>query len=391
MSKHRSAAAALVVALSAALAGCSAGNAAGAPAAPAAQPLSLTMSLATPAATWAVVRTGGREAGGKFWQLLVRPQASSTWRLVTPPGVADDGGLAIATEGSSGLVVGFLPSQLLKFTPRAITTDGGAHWSQGLLPASLTPSPGALAALPDSRLLAATSKGVEESARAATGWSLLVSLRTLAATPAGRECGLVRLTAVAAVSSGAVLAGGQCARRGIAVVFEQAAGGWQSATLKLTKALGRQPAEVVRLTGAAPSAPSVLLAIGAGKAQTLLAASLSPSGAKLSEWGRTDLPASAGPSFFFASSGSWGVVASNRAQYEVTTGTSGFSYNAAPVPLPRAGGMAAFGTGQPGRDILAQTQMYALVPGLDAVAVWHEDNSDNWRKTQVIGIPPATG
>ena len=37
-------------------------------------------------------------ANPTFWEVFVRPATSSTWRLVTPPGVADNGGLVAAAD-----------------------------------------------------------------------------------------------------------------------------------------------------------------------------------------------------------------------------------------------------------------------------------------------------
>ena len=47
--------------------------------------------------TWAIVAMGGPAAGeNQFWELLARPAGSTRWELVTPPGVADNGGLVAA-------------------------------------------------------------------------------------------------------------------------------------------------------------------------------------------------------------------------------------------------------------------------------------------------------
>ena len=66
-----------------------------APARPAVPP-SLATSLATATGTWAVAVMGGSAAShNNFWQLFVRPDGTSTWRLATPPGVASNGGLVL--------------------------------------------------------------------------------------------------------------------------------------------------------------------------------------------------------------------------------------------------------------------------------------------------------
>ena len=63
-------------------------------------PPGLATSLATTGGTWAVAVLGGPAAQhDNFWQLFVRPATSAAWRLVTPPGVASNGGLVLAGRG----------------------------------------------------------------------------------------------------------------------------------------------------------------------------------------------------------------------------------------------------------------------------------------------------
>jgi hypothetical protein len=185
-------------------AGCgSAARQAGAPAAPA--PPSLSTSLVTATGTWAVAVMGGSAAEhNDFWQLFVRPAATGRWRLATPPGVASNGGLVVASPGGRSLVAGFRPSQDLSFSPLATTHDNGAAWTPGLLDAALADVPDALAAAPaGGRLLALLAGGeVQLSGPGGTGWTRLATRRALAASPTGGRCGLGRLTAAAFSPSG---------------------------------------------------------------------------------------------------------------------------------------------------------------------------------------------
>ena len=83
---------------------------------------------------------GGSAASKKnFWQLFVRPAGASRWSLVTPEGVADNGGLVAA--GGTSLLVGFRPSQDLAFSPLATSADTGRNWTPGLLDATLADVP----------------------------------------------------------------------------------------------------------------------------------------------------------------------------------------------------------------------------------------------------------
>ncbi len=376
------------VGLAGALAGCGSRSAPSSQPAPVtpAVPIALSTAGSAAGASWAVVRTGGPSVGGRFWQLLVRPAGSSRWRLVTPPGVADNAGLVVAGAARDGtLTVAFVPGQQLRFTPLAISTDDGAHWSQGLLPAGLVAAPSALAALPGGRLLAVTAKGAQESAPGGTGWTSLVTLRALAATPAGRSCGLIRLTAAAATSSGEPLVAGSCSRPGRADVFERSATGWIAHGVTLSGPQARQQVSIVQLARAG-AGTNVLLVAGSGATQAVIQSSLSSRTGTLTAGGPhvgvTGMPVT---STFTSAGGGWGVVVDGRVQYEVPAGGGG-SYNSAPTPLPAPGATVALGAGVgPGSGGL----LTALVPGVLSVAVWVQDKSGRWHQTQRIAVPLA--
>ena len=105
---------------------------------------------------------GSAAQDDNFWQVFVRPTATGGWRQVTPPGVADNGGLVVASPGSGSLVTAFRPSQHLTYTPLAASTDNGANWSSaGPLNASLASAADALAAGPNGQLMALTSGGTK--------------------------------------------------------------------------------------------------------------------------------------------------------------------------------------------------------------------------------------
>ena len=119
----------------------------------------LSTSLVTAQGTWAVAVMGGPAAADDdFWQLFVRPAGASRWSLVTPPGVADNGGL-VAAAGTTSVTVGFRPSQNLVFSPLATSTDAGRNWTPGLLDAGLADTPGAIAVGPSGRTLALLQDG----------------------------------------------------------------------------------------------------------------------------------------------------------------------------------------------------------------------------------------
>ena len=124
----------------------------------------LSTSLVTAQGTWAIAVMGGSAAShNNFWQLFVRPAGASRWSLVTPQGVADNGGL-VAAGASTSLTVGFRPSQNLAFSPLATSTDAGKNWTPGLLDAGLADTPGAIAVSPSGRTLALLQDGTISAA-----------------------------------------------------------------------------------------------------------------------------------------------------------------------------------------------------------------------------------
>jgi hypothetical protein len=114
------------------LAGCaSAGtHAAAAPSvaaasAPLATSMATSSSAASGGAAWAILPMGGAAADeNQFWELFTRQAGNDQWQLVTPPGVADNGGL-VATGAGASVTVAFRASQGLTFSPLAATTNGG--------------------------------------------------------------------------------------------------------------------------------------------------------------------------------------------------------------------------------------------------------------------------
>ena len=217
-------AAAIAVPLAALLAAGCASTPAPAPPSTNAAPASpmLNTSLDTAAGTWAAVVMGGSAASyDNFWQLFIRPAGSTRWKLVTPPGTADNGGLVLAASAGQALVTGFRPSQTLTYTPLIQTSNGGQAWSSlNPLDAALASTPDALAIKPGSgELLALTAGAVQDAAPGYTTWTTLASRKALAATAPGRRCGLQALTAAAFSPAGIPMLAGPCARPGITGIF----------------------------------------------------------------------------------------------------------------------------------------------------------------------------
>jgi hypothetical protein len=363
-------------------AGCAAAPTASAPATLAPPPSpSLNTSLDTAAGTWAAVVMGGSAAQyNNFWQLFIRPAGSTRWKLVTPPGTADNGGLILA-DGGHALVTGFRPSQDLTFSPLIQTSDGGQAWSSlNPLDAALASAPDALAAKPGSgQLLALLADGtVQEAAPGNATWTALASQQALAATSAGGRCGLRSLTAAAFTPSGRPVLAGPCTRPGTVGIFTAGNGTWQAAGPTLPAALAGQDITVSRLNRTAQGMTALLTA-GTGPGASLLAAwsadgghwTLSP---PLPLHGGALTSASFGPGTTAAI-----ITSANRGQ--ITTG-AGSAWLPLP-PLPPGTATLAPGPGGTA-DALA-------VRG-GTLTVWqHAPGGTTWAKIQVINVPIPYG
>jgi hypothetical protein len=224
-------------------------------------PPPLATSFAGPAgAGWAIVDMGGSAAqDDNFWQMFYRQ--ASTWRLATPSGVADNGGLVVTGTGAGSLLTGFVPSQDLTFSPVAASTDSGASWSAASpVNPGLASVPDALAAGPGDRLIALTSGGAELGQRLGATWTHLASTRSLAATRAAQACQVTSLTAAAFSAAGAPMLASSCGRPGVAGIFADTGGTWHAAGPRLPASLARQDIDVLRLAAVGPGLVALLRA-----------------------------------------------------------------------------------------------------------------------------------
>ena len=373
----------LAVSCAGLLAACGSQRAAVTSPAPPAVTVPLSTSLVTAQGTWAIAVMGGSAAShNNFWQLFVRPAGASRWSLVTPQGVADNGGL-VAAGASTSLIVGFRPSQNLTYSPLATSTDTGKNWTPGLLDADLADTPGAIAVSPSGRTLALLQDGTittapTASAAAAGQWTPLTTRKALAASAPGRSCGLTGVSAVSFGPNKDPMAAGSCARPGVAGVFTDTGGTWRSAGLVLPgKGAGIGTVQVLGLAATA-GGNVALLATG----NSLLAA----------WWNGTrwtvSAPVTAGTvqALGFGADGSaWLLLGGGRVE---TIGGTGGSWQALP-PVPS------------GTMTLAPPGTATLAPGTggayDALAVsgskltvWRLAQGA-WAKVQQITVPIVYG
>jgi hypothetical protein len=242
-------------------------GAAGATARPPVAPISASTTTATGSS---VLFAMGHlhDPANTFWELFLRPAGSSSWVLRTPPGVASNGGLVVAASPSGALTVGFLISELLKFSPVAQSTDEGATWSPGELPFALTATPEALAVAASGRVLALVDPGgqrVLQSSGDLAAWRTLTTTRAL--SQAASSCGVLAVTAVAYNPSGQPLLGLSCAHHGHAGILT---GTGTSTWHDIGPSFGSGTASVTRLVST-PDGVAGLAQVQSGTRATVVA------------------------------------------------------------------------------------------------------------------------
>ncbi len=221
-----------------------------------------------------MVPVGARSGENHFWELLWQGSGSARWSLVTPPGVQDNGGLALATAPRGALIAGFLPSINLHFSPLARSADHGASWAPQLLPQPLTTGPDSLATGGDGTVLALIPRhGGEVLRRASAGasWTTLISADALSRQPSTKGCELQSIDAVSVGAGGRALVGGSCQLPGQIGEYSASHGSWRRAAPNLPLALRGYPAAVLRLTSSSAGA-FTLIDLSSAHGQDLIAA-----------------------------------------------------------------------------------------------------------------------
>jgi hypothetical protein len=232
----------------------------------------LPSAIETGGGSWAVLPMGElSDPLNTFWQVLHAAPGSSHWSVVTPQGVADNGGLVAGASAVSALI-GTLPSQLLRFSPLSVSADGGQSWSPDLLPGALAARPDALADAGGAGAgsLAIVGTTVLHARTSLASWSPLVSLRRLDRT--SPRCGATALDAVTVAATGAPLVATGCRRGGTVGVFTTSAGSWTQVGTSLPRRLGAGSTSVVRLESSDGVTTALVAAGRSGRAANALVA-----------------------------------------------------------------------------------------------------------------------
>lgn len=333
--------------------------------------------------SWAAVPMGHLDsATNTFWQLLYRAPGATRWTLATPPGVASNGGIvAVDTAASPGTVTaGFQPTKLLRYSPVARTANGGRTWATGVIPDGLSDVADAMATGSDGDALALVrTRGgtVVRSEGSLTRWQAVVSEPELAATSAGRACGLDAVDAVA-VAAGADEVGAGCTAPGVVGIFTDASGTWTSAGPTVASEASR-PMTVLRLQATPGGGTVALVQAGGGSRAALVALWRSGTGT----W-RASAPRAIDGSVLSAGVGPGGslVVLTGhgwRSDAVLTIGGPGGRWRAAANPPART--QAVVGGSGP---------LTALAASGSKVTVWTADGG-RWARSQRFTVPVQYG
>jgi hypothetical protein len=345
----------------------------------------LATSINTSNGTWATVAMGHLDQPqNTFWQLLHRAAGASNWTdQVQVTAVATNGGLVMASPEGRSLTVGVRPYDLLTFSPLVATADGGRSWSSGLLPGGLVPAPNSLAVSTQGEALAITGKDGESDAQSVltspslNNWTTLVTGDAVAASTAGKECGVGGLTAVAYAGADPVI-GTRCNRDGVAGLFEDRGGTWTLAGPSLPPSVARDQIVVTSLQATAAGLAGLLSTSGPGGA-TVMAASTADGGRswQLSQplpVAASERLASVGP----AGNGGFFVLLSTPSGSERAAVMQGGHMGWAQLPpLPAGTATLAFGPG---------TTVEALAVDTSTLTVWTLGGTGSWQKGQVMAV-----
>ncbi len=323
------------------------------------------------------------QVANTFWQLVVLPAQASRWEVVTPPGVADNTGL-VDTEAGATFVAGFEASQLLQFSPLALTTTTGSSWTQGVLDRGLAPVPDALAATDSGNVAALTNKTSDAVVldNGPTSWQRVVTARELASSASGRRCGVEALTAVAYSPSGQLMMGASCRRPGQVGIWSDAAGAWHLVGPSLPESEHLAVTSTIRLRSQSGEV-SMLLSVRSLHHLALLASDLT-------------------------SNGHWSRPASLTVAPDDTLVSSGFGVTGAAVVMLRARGIDSADVLDPGTNSWSElpglpahtaTVAYETDGAIDALAVDGamltayrlNAGTSSWQKFQVLDVPIQYG
>jgi hypothetical protein len=343
----------------------------------------LTGSVANSTTTWATVAMGKNNGQfDLFSELFSLDAATGRVALVTPPGVASNGGLMVAQAGAgSSALVGFGVSQDLEFSPLALSTNDGRTWSPGGLAQGLDPVPSAVGFNEQGDALALVGRGTQavlERAGGLTDWKTDVSRAALAETVSGRRCEVGSLEGVAVAADGSAVIGASCKEKAVSGIFVRAGANWRLATVPVPDALQADAFSVLRL------GPSSALLAAVGRVTSVVAARQS---GVAGQWLLSPALAIPNTSELLATGTGPGgrqfvVLREAGAERAWVIGGPSATWHALP-PLPSRTATIAF---------LPNGEIEALSVDDTSLTVWRNGaDGRGWAKAQAVTVPIAFG
>lgn len=349
----------------------------------------LATSINTAAGTWAAIPMGHLDQPlNTFWQLFFRSTGHTNWTDVTQSlATATNGGFLMSTSSGQILDIGLRPANRLTYSPIVSLPESGSAHATGLLPNALTSFPSALAL--DSRnghslALVKSGSGPEvlESTQTLFSWHTLTTQQSLAASVAGRACGLTKITAVG-YDSGQALVGGDCRKPGKIGIFSLHANVWQLAALHLPQSLAESSINLVGYQRSALGTWALLNATSTSGTHFLAAWvtpnhhwSISPVLSMSSSMNISSFGSNSANGIFVNFAGPHGSV-----QADILAGPT-FSWRQLPT-LPAGTTTLAFGPAN---------QIHALAVNVTAFEDWVlSPNSRRWIEGQKMTVPIEFG
>jgi hypothetical protein len=316
-----------------------------------------------------------------FWQLFFEPAGVKAWSdQASALAVATNGGLAVASNGKT-LAVGIRPTNLLDYSP-LIATSNARSWSPAGPIGPLADQPDSLALNPAGNGLAVvrgrSGYQVITSPGALAGWRTLVTTRALAASGAGRGCGVTSLTAVGYLGRDALLGAG-CARTGVVGVFLERQGTWRLVGPELASSLAASSAEVLGLQTTTAGLCALVELRGRGTTELVVACTAGGG----TRWRFSPSVPVTGPdnAVSFGPAGASGLFAfvsgSNASERLEVLDTSDMRWRVLPAP-PKKTSTVAFGSAG---------SVNALEAGATLCTVWRlARGATRWTRTQQIQV-----
>lgn len=199
------------------------------------------------------------------------------WTFSTPQGAGTNGGIVLANPANGAIAIRQFDQSHVSAL-NAVLNGTQVVMGGRILPA-LAQSPSALASYGNTVFFVTATGDLEVLPAAAQQARTVVTENQLAATPAGRTCGLEAVTAVAVNAQGVVAVGGRCGTSETAAIFVSLHGTWKGTALggSLPNAVMRLDASgtgftaLVRTAGVSPSLRAVTIEVSGNGATSGLA------------------------------------------------------------------------------------------------------------------------